>query len=330
MILAIFQALSGLFLLIVAGDILVRGSVAIADRLKVPPLLIGLTIVAFGTSAPELFVSVDAVLRGAAPLALGNVVGSNIANALLVVGLPAVIAPLTCSAPRLNRNMLIMIGSSIVFIVLGLSGSYGRPQGLILLAGLAAFLVYSGRRAARNPEAAEDILDFQEEIGEVRGRLWLAILMVGGGIIGLVYGADLLVGGSVAIATRLGVSEAVIGLTLVALGTSLPELATSIAAALRCHCDVALGNVIGSNIFNVLGIMGVASSVGTVPVPEGFLVVDFWVMLGASLIILPFTLRRVAIGRLAGVLLVGLYCAYVGWLAIGSDTGAEQAEVRAG
>lgn len=330
MILAIFQALSGLFLLIVAGDILVRGSVAIADRLKVPPLLIGLTIVAFGTSAPELFVSVDAVLRGAAPLALGNVVGSNIANALLVVGLPAVIAPLTCSAPRLNRNMLIMIGSSIVFIALGLSGSYGRPQGLILLAGLAAFLVYSGRRAARNPEAAEDILDFQEEIGEVRGRLWLAILMVGGGIIGLVYGADLLVGGSVAIATRLGVSEAVIGLTLVALGTSLPELATSIAAALRCHCDVALGNVIGSNIFNVLGIMGVASSVGTVPVPGGFLVVDFWVMLGASLIILPFTLRRVAIGRLAGVLLVGLYCAYVGWLAIGSDTGAEQAEVRAG
>lgn len=330
MILAIFQALSGLFLLIVAGDILVRGSVAIADRLKVPPLLIGLTIVAFGTSAPELFVSVDAVLRGAAPLALGNVVGSNIANALLVVGLPAVIAPRTCSAPRLNRNMLIMIGSSIVFIVLGLSGSYGRPQGLILLAGLAAFLVYSGRRAARNPEAAEDILDFQEEIGEDRGRLWLAILMVGGGIIGLVYGADLLVGGLVAIATRLGVSEAVIGLTLVALGTSLPELATSIAAALRCHCDVALGNVIGSNIFNVLGIMGVASSVGTVPVPEGFLVVDFWVMLGASLIILPFTLRRVAIGRLAGVLLVGLYCAYIGWLAIGSDTGAEQAEVRAG
>lgn len=330
MILDIFQALSGLLLLIVAGDILVRGSVAIADRLEVPPLLIGLTIVAFGTSAPELFVSVDAVLRGAAPLALGNVVGSNIANALLVVGLPAVISPLSCSTPRLNRNMLIMIGSSIVFIALGLSGSYGRPQGLILLAGLAAFLVYSGRRAARNPEAAEDILDFQAEIGEVRGRLWLAILMVGGGIIGLVYGADLLVGGSVAIATGLGVSEAVIGLTLVALGTSLPELATSIVAALRCHCDVALGNVIGSNIFNILGIMGVASSVGPVPVPEGFLVVDFWVMLGASLIILPFTLRRVAIGRLAGVLLVGLYSAYIGWLAIGADTDAEQAEVRAG
>lgn len=315
MILATFQAISGLLLLVVAGDILVRGSVGIAERFGIPPLLIGLTIVAFGTSAPELFVSVDAVLRGAPTIALGNVVGSNIANALLVIGLPAVIAPMTCSAPRLNRNMSIMLGATVLFIALAYGGSFGLWQGLLLLGGLVGFLVYSGRRAARDPRAAQDVLEFKEEIGETKSRPWLALLMIGGGIIGLVYGADLLVGGAVVIATTLGVPEVVIGLTLVALGTSLPELATSIAAALRCHCDVALGNVIGSNIFNLLGIMGVASLFGDIPVPESFFALDFWVMLASALVLLPFTIKRVAISRLTGILFVLFYTAYIGWLA---------------
>lgn len=315
MVFASLQVIAGLVLLIIAGDLLVRGAVSLANTFGLPPLVIGLTIVAFGTSAPELFVGVDAVLRGVPTLALGNVVGSNIANALLVVGLPALIAPLTCSAPRLNNNMAVMLASTILFIALALDGSFSFYDGAILLAGLAVFLAYSGHRAQKDPAAAESILDFEEEIKTGKSGPALSILLVIGSCAALIFGADLLVGGAVTIATSLGVSEAVIGLTLVALGTSLPELATSIAAAMRGHCDVALGNVIGSNIFNITGIMGITAMVGVVPVPDSFFQLDLWVMLAASLAILPFTMRRSAVRRTGGLLLLLAYAAYIGWLA---------------
>lgn len=320
MLLASLQALLGLGLLVIAGDILVRGAAALAEIFGVPALLVGLTIVAFGTSAPELFVGVEAVLIGAPTLAIGNVVGSNIANALLVVGLPALIAPLTCSAPRLNRNIAVMVGASLLFIVFALDGVFDFRDGTILLAGLVLFLVWSGHRARKDPKAAEALLDFESEIEATRSRPLLAAVFVLAGLGGLVFGADLLVEGSVRIARGVGVSEAIIGLTLVAVGTSLPELATSVAAALRGHCDVALGNVIGSNIFNVLGIMGVTAMVGQVPVPESFLRVDLWVMLASSLALLPFTMRRSAVRRRAGAALLVLYSAYIGWLVYDSGT----------
>lgn len=314
MLIAALQAVAGLVMLVFAGDFLVRGSVSTAERLGVPALLIGLTIVAFGTSAPELFVGVSAVLEQAPTLALGNVVGSNIANILLVLGVPAILAPMTCHAPRLNRNVAIMLGATALFIGLAFTGGFAAWQAGLLLATLAAFLLYSGMRAKSDPEAAQEILDFEEEIGEVHDRPLAAAAFILGGLVGLVLGAHMLVDGSVVVARSLGVSEAVIGLTLVAIGTSLPELATSVAAALRCHCDVAVGNVVGSNIFNLLAITGVASLFGTIPVPDSFLRVDLWVMMAASLALLPFTLTRGTITRFSGALLLLAYGGYMSWL----------------
>ena len=302
------QVAGGLILLVFAGDFLVRGAVTLAHRHNMPPLIIGITIVAFGTSAPELVVSIDAVLAGVPTLALGNVVGSNIANVFLVVGLPAIIAPMTCSAPRLTRSMLIMLAVTGVFIYLAYQGGFGWQQGLILLAMLTAFLTYSVVRGRHHPEEeAEFLAEIEEVEAETKGGL-IAMMLIVGGLSGLAFGAHILILGSVQVATTLGVSEAVIGLTLVALGTSLPELFTALIAAVRGHCDVAVGNVIGSNIFNLLAIVGIASLFGEIPVPEAFLEFDLWVMLAASLALLPFAVARLPIGRIGGV---GLFAAYV-------------------
>ncbi|MFQ5347183.1 MAG: sodium:calcium antiporter, partial [Rhodothalassiaceae bacterium] len=199
MILATLEALVGLGLLVIAGDALVRGAAALAENIGISPLVIGLTVVAFGTSAPELFVAVEAMNTNAPTLALGNVVGSNIANALIVVGIPALIAPLTCGAPRLNRNMAIMLGATVVFILFAMSGRLVLWHGLVLLAGLATFLLYSGRRASRNPAIAEEYLEFEQEIAVARKRPLLAGVLMIGGFLGLAIGANMLVEGSVLI-----------------------------------------------------------------------------------------------------------------------------------
>lgn len=313
----ILSVMAGLALLVGAGDILVRGSVIIATRLGISTLVVGLTVVAFGTSAPELVVGVDAVLGGAPTLALGNVVGSNTANILLVLGVPALIAPLACDAPRIGRNICFMIGVSFLVIGLGFSGSIGRIEGIGLTVLLVAFLFASVRQAqrARKEHPEKDAADHTLEDHGVdpahlpsmqRGSLFLFA-----GLIGIVVGADFLVDGAVTVARSLGVSEAIIGLTLVALGTSLPELVTSVASAMKGESDVAVGNVIGSNVFNLLGILGVSSVVGSIPVPDSFLETDFWVMLGSALILLPFFLLKRPIGRLAGTVMLGLYVAYM-------------------
>lgn len=307
------QATAGLVALVFAGDILVRGSVSLAEKLGVPSLVIGLTIVAFGTSAPELMVSIDAVLSGVPTLALGNVVGSNIANIFLVVGLPALIAPMVCEAPRLTRNLLIMVAITVLFILLALTGSFGWQQGLVLVTMLVVFIGYNLHFGRQHPELVQDLLEEEQEQSQPL-PVWQSSALVLAGLLGLVFGAHLLVGGSVSIARTLGVSEAVIGLTLVALGTSLPELVTSIMAAIRCRCDVAVGNVIGSNIFNLLAIIGISSFFGTIPVPDSFFRVDFWVMLGASVALFPFCLRRGSVGRLMGCLFLLAYGGYMAWL----------------
>jgi len=301
------QVVAGLVLLVFAGDFLVRGAVSMAQRAGISKLVIGLTIVAFGTSAPELVVGIDAVLKGAPTLALGNVVGSNIANILLVLGIPALIAPVACTAHRLGRNLMLMIAASVLFIGLAYSGEFAWRQGIVLLIFLSLFLIYSGMRAKTMPCGMEDSCGL-EETPDTYG---LSALFILGGLLGLAIGADLLVIGSVDIARSFGVPEAVIGLTLVALGTSLPELATGLVAAVRGHCDVAVGNVIGSNLFNILGIMGITSLVGTVPVPPSFLQVDMWVMLGSSMLLIPYCQLRAKVGKISGVILIGLYGAYM-------------------
>jgi len=309
----IVMVLAGLAVLVFAGDALVKGAVNLSLRLGVPALIVGLTIVAFGTSAPELLVSIQAVLDHAPALALGNVVGSNTANILLVLGVPALITAVPVSRD-LKHDFYVMMAATAAFIALAYTGRFAWPQGVVLLIGLGMMLWNSYARA-RTHRLTERLLTSDEAL-ELEGAeegisgLKIAFYLLGG-IVGLPLGAHLLVEGAVSIATVLGVSEAVIGLTLVAVGTSLPELATTVAAALRKEAGVAMGNVIGSNIFNLLGIIGVASLVGPLPVPPSMLQFDLWVMAATSGIIGLFILMRRDIGRLAGLALIGLYVLYV-------------------
>ena len=312
----------GLGVLLLAGDALVRGAVNLSLRLGVPALIVGLTVVAFGTSAPELLVSVKAVLAGVPALALGNVVGSNTANVLLVLGVPALIAAVPV-ARDLLRDYLGMMAATALFVGLAVLGPIGWPQALVLLAGLALMLGDALMRA-RAHRAANGIVAAAPEAlegAEPDMPWWKIGVFTGLGIVGLPLGAELLVDGSVGIATTLGVSEAVIGLTLVAVGTSLPELATTVMAAIRREAGVALGNVLGSNMFNLLGIIGVAGLVGTIPVPAEMLVRDLWVMVGASALLGWFVLKGRPIGRVWGLAMVLLYGGYLALLALQGGSG---------
>lgn len=274
-------------ILLLAGDALVRGAVNMSLRLGVPALIVSLTIVAFGTSAPELLISVSAVLDGSPGIALGNVVGSNIANVLLVLGVPALLAGgLHTGESETRKSYLTMMGATLLFIAGCLIGPINKIHGLVFLAVLAVILWDQGRQAMRHRNLMPDEGDLE---GADPDMPWKKILMfLGLGLIGLPLGAELLVRNSMVIAREFGVSEAVIGLTLIAIGTSLPELATTIMAALRKQADVAIGNVIGSNIFNLLAIIGVASLVGPIPVAPNFLHLDLWVMLAAGAVLAPF------------------------------------------
>ena len=315
----------GLVILLLAGDALVKGAVNLSLRVGVPALIVSLTIVAFGTSAPELLISVKAIMDQAPGIAIGNVVGSNTANILLVLGIPAMISGLHTSECETRKTYVFMLIATVLFIALAFFGPLTWVHGLILLAGLAIMLgdqmieAMAHRKEHNNNNAAAAVAEQIEEleaIEEIEGADpsmpgWKIVTFLILGLIGLPLGADLLVDSAVSIATRLGISEEVIGLTLIAIGTSLPELATTVMAALRRQADVALGNVIGSNMFNLLAIIGVAALVGDIPVAEQFLRVDLWVMLGASLLLFPFVYLRWNITKLLGVALTGVYCAYL-------------------
>ncbi len=275
----------GLVILLLAGDALVRGAVNLSLRLGVPALIVSLTIVAFGTSAPELLISISAVLDGAPGIALGNVVGSNSANVLLVLGVPALLAGLTTSQTNIRKDYMIMLGATGLFIVACHFGPIGWMHGLVFLTVLALILGSQARAGLANREVlAEDDLEGADP--NMPWKLVLFFLFVG--MIGLPLGSELLVRNGIVIARDFGVSEAVIGLTLIAIGTSLPELATTVMAAYRRQADVAIGNVIGSNIFNLLAIIGIASLIGDIPVHPNFLRFDLWVMLAASFFLIPF------------------------------------------
>ncbi|MCW1956183.1 MAG: calcium/sodium antiporter [Roseobacter sp.] len=308
----------GLLILLLAGDSLVRGAVNLALRMGIPALVVSLTIVAFGTSAPELLIAIKAVADNAPDIAMGNVVGSNTANILMVLGFPAFLAAMHTSECNTRKNYIYMLASTLLFIALAFRGVFDVWAGLVLLAALALVLTDSflhARNHRRDARAAEAALE-RDDLEEVEGAdpelpWWKIMVFLLLGLIGLPLGADILVDSSVNIARDFGVTETVIGLTLVALGTSLPELATTVMAALRRQADVALGNVIGSNMFNLLAIIGITALLGDIPVDPQFLRFDLWVMLASSLLLIPFVFLKRDITRGWGVLLVGLYLAYI-------------------
>ncbi|MFX0546784.1 calcium/sodium antiporter [Roseovarius sp. S1116L3] len=293
----------GLIGLFLGGDALVRGSVGLARRMAISPLLIGLTVVGFGTSTPELLVSVDAALGGVPDVALGNVVGSNIANVLLIVGATALIWPITVSGATLRRDTMVMVAAALALVPILALGEVGRLPGAALVMALAGYLVWAYLHPG---DAAPDEADLPPPMPALRAGLWL-----GGGLAALMLGARFLVDGAVAIAQDFGLSEAFIGLTIVAVGTSLPELATSVVAAFRRQSAIAIGNVIGSNIFNVLGILGLTAVISPIPVAPRFLGFDLPVMIAASLLLTALLLLRPVIGRAMGVGMLIAYIAYI-------------------
>lgn len=308
--------LAGIVVLLFGGDMLIRGSAALAKRAKIPALLVGLTIVAFGTSAPELVVSVDAALSGAPGLALGNIVGSNIANVLFVLGLPALFGVIGTQTRGVKRNALFALLSGVALIIVSRDGSISLTEGVVLLALIFVFigiLAFSAIRAKDDPLLAE-VAELEKAAGKSSVPGIIVALIIG--LIALPFGAHMIVTGGTAAAGLLGVSDAVIGLTALAIGTSLPEFATVVAAVMRKQGDLAIGNVLGSNVFNVFavgGATGIAAGLANapMPVPDAFMRFDFWVMLGASALLAVLIFAGRNIGRLAGMLFFGGYVAYI-------------------
>ncbi len=312
------QVILGFLLLLGSAEVLVRGAVAVARRFGVSPLVIGMTVVAFGTSAPELVVSLDAAISGAPDIAVGNIVGSNIANLLLIIGATVLVSPIAGRTRPLIHDTTVLVVSSVLFTGIILSGTIGRPAGAVMVAMLLGFLASSYWREVKGPgdAAAESRREEAEEIEGIPGAPWLAWIAVAGGLAGIVFGADLLVEGGVAVARAAGVSEAVIGLTLIAIGTSLPELAASVVAAVRGHSDIAIGNVIGSNLFNILGVGGAVALVTPLAVAEQIRDFDIWVMLVATAAFLPFLIFGLRLGRPVGVAFLVGYAAYIAFLVL--------------
>ena len=312
---AYLELFGGLIYLLMGGDLLVRGAVALARRAHVPPVVIALSIVALGTSLPELVVTVQAVLNGYPGIAIGNVVGSNIANVSLVVAVPAIFYPLTTTDRDTRRDAAIMLIVSLLFLVACLIGDLTRIEGLVLLAGLVAWLSHTARETARTYRERDREAPLEFVLG-LPTKGWLIALFVVAGAIGLPLGARMLVEAAVEIAARLGVSDTVVGLTIVAVGTSLPELATSAVAAVQRQTEMVLGTAIGSNVFNILAIMGAAAMVSPapIPVPHAFRTLNLPVMLLAAVLLAALVWRGRPVGRAAGVVLLagyGLYLAAV-------------------
>lgn len=303
----------GVLLLTAGGEALIRGAMGAARRFGVSPLLSGLVIVGFGTSAPELVVSVDAAVQGRPDIAVGNVVGSNIGNILLILGVCAFITPLAVKPLALRRDALTVVAAAGLFALLVFDGGVSRIDAAVLLAALVAYLVWAYRteRYAGAPSGEMHRAE-GEELGAVPPSMGLMIGAIVGGLALLIGGSQILLWGAIGIAEAFAVPEAVIGLTLVAVGTSLPELSISVIAAVRRHGDVAVGNVLGSNIFNVLGILGVSALLQPLPVPSRIHIFDQWVLLGTSLLLLPLLYSGRRVTRWEGAVLLTGYLVYLG------------------
>ncbi len=306
----------GLVMLIAGGDTLVRGATTAARRLGVSPLLIGLTLVGMGTSAPELVTSLTAVLAGSPGIAVGNVVGSNTANVLLILGLAALISPIAVDRKAFRRDGWMLILSTGICVAAVVAGTIDYRWGLAMLAGLAVYLLWAwmGERRHRDREARK-YEHLTEDAPDARGGVWAGLGLAVIGIALTIGGARLLVDNAIIVAANFGVSDTVIGLTVVAIGTSLPELVTSAVAAFRRHSDVALGNIIGSNIYNILGILGITALVSPIRVPPEIIRLDIWVMVAATALVVLFVRTGMRIVRLEGLILLAAYGGYIAWLA---------------
>jgi cation:H+ antiporter len=304
----------GLVILIIAGDVMVRGAAALARHWGVPALIVGLTIVAFGTSAPEMVVGVQAALIGQGDLAAGNVVGSNIANVLLALGLPALILAIPTNMSGVARNSFIAVFAATLFVVLAfIQSPLMKWQGAILFGGIIAYLIFmfSLAKAGADDPILEEMTEIDEGEDGLPTNMVKSLIYVVLGIAGLILGGKLIVDNAVAIAEGFGISETIIGLTIVAVGTSLPEIATVVVATYRGHPEVAIGNVLGSNVFNVFAVMGASALAGPIAIDNTLKVFDFWVMLVSSFVLLLFVLRRQPIGRKTGLAFTVAYALYI-------------------
>lgn len=310
----IFWLLVGLVLLTVGGEALVRGALAAARRIGVSPLLAGLVIVGFGTSAPELVVSLQAAMNNQPDIAIGNVIGSNIANILLILGVSAMVMPMVTHIRCLRRDGLTMLAATILFMLLASFNGLSRIEGLVFLAVLVGYLIWAYRTEKEDTHSPEAELHKaeSEEIEVVPMSIPITVLAIVGGLAMLIAGADRFLLGAVGLGQALGVPEAIIGLTVVAVGTSLPEFAVSIIAAIRRHADVAVGNIIGSNIFNLLCILGISSVITPLPLQGRLLQIDQFVMLGAAALLLAFLFFGLRVSRLKGAILLASYVIYLG------------------
>jgi cation:H+ antiporter len=315
---SILLVLGGLVLLALGGELLVRGAVGMAARIGISPLLAGLTIVGFGTSMPELATSVQAALGGAPAIAIGNVVGSNIANILLILGISAVVVPLAVNPASYQRDSLAMGGSALLATGAVMLGVIGLLPGIVLVITLAGYLwwAYKSESAAHDAEAERHAAEMDERpVPPDTGPVVLAGMVVAG-LAAAIFGAGWLVDGAVVLAAAAGVSQSVIGLTVVAIGTSLPELIACLVAVLRKHGDVALGNVVGSNIYNLCGILGTTAIIHPIAVPAEIARFDIWVMLGVTLLLLLQLRSGWRLSRAEGAMLLVLYVAYTAFLAL--------------
>lgn len=317
--------LGGLILLVFGANVLVRGASKLALSFGISPLVVGLTIVAFGTSAPEVAVSLGAVLNGKTDIAIGNVVGSNIFNVLFILGMSALIAPLVVNIQLIRQEVPIMIGASLLLLALGLDGGLSFWDGGILFLLLVSYTLFLVVQSRRQTQAAKD--QYTDELGPIATGAWddrllAQLLLIGAGLAALVFGSEYLVQASVSFAKAMGVSDLIIGLTIVAAGTSMPEVATSITAAIKGERDIAVGNVVGSNTFNILGCLGLSGMVSGhlgLPMSPSLLAFDIWVMLAVALACLPVFITGREIARWEGAIFLGYYVAYVAYLILAAQ-----------
>ena len=302
----------GLLLLIIGGELLIRGAMSAANKFKVSPFLSGLVIVGFGTSMPELTVSVNAVINNNSSIALGNIIGSNIGNIGLIIGVCGLITPLTYNPLALRRDAIVMLSAVVVFVLLGLLGYFSFLAATLMLTMLAGYLAWTifTERNTRNPSQKLH-QDEGQELHSQAHKTWQVGLLIIFGLSFLIIGAQWFVSGATTIATNIGISEAFIGLTLVAVGTSLPEFTISLIAVFRKHTDVAVGNIVGSNIFNILAILGISSLISPIGLAGRFVYFDQWVLLFITVIFTLFLMLGRSIGRVQSALLLTLYLLYL-------------------
>lgn len=321
----VLSILGGLVLLIIGGELLVRGAVQSAARLGVSPLVIGLTLVGFGTSTPELVTSVQAALGGSPGIAFGNIVGSNIANTLLILGVAALLTPVLVTSNALRRDSFVMVGVTVLFAVVAAIVPLGRVVGAVFVVGLAGYILLAFRQERQLDQtdhgavydkslAAQEADPGLAPVAAPQRPIAVSLLTAAAGLALVVLGGYFLVGGAIDLARAIGISETIIGLTIVALGTSMPELVTSVMAALRKETDVAFGNIVGSNIYNILGIGGTTVLIAPAAVPAELVRFDNIVMVAVSVILVVFAYTGMRVSRWEGAFLLASYLGYLAWL----------------